>query len=78
MTNTTPILPRTAPDPAAYPRPPAPTPDPHEQGAHKRVVPHHAFTVPQIKTPLVKETMGAAPMAEVEAIQLLAPPSPPT
>ena len=71
MTNTTPILPGVSPNPAAaYPQSPAPTPDPEE--AHKPVAPHHTFTVPQIKIPLVKATMGAAPMAEVEALQLLA------
>lgn len=55
---------------AAYPRPPVPTPDPQE--AHKQVAPHHTFAVPHINIPLVKATTGAAPMAEVEAIQLLA------
>lgn len=69
MTSTTPILPGAAPDPAAaYPRPLAPDP----QEGHKHVAPHHSFTVPQIKIPMVKATMGAAPMAEVEALQLLA------
>ena len=71
MSSTTPIPPGAAPDPAAaYPRPPALAPDLQE--AHKHVPPHRTFAVPQIKIPMVKETMGAAPMAEVEAIQLLA------
>ena len=40
--------------------------------AHARATPHHTFAVPQVKVPMVQQTMGAAPMAEVEAIQLLA------
>lgn len=40
--------------------------------AHARAAPRHTFAVPQIKIPMVQKTMGAAPMAEVEAIQLLA------
>jgi len=30
------------------------------------------FVAPQVKIPMVQKTMGAAPMAEVEALQLLA------
>ncbi len=50
--------------------PPAAAVEPRE--AHARAAPHHTFTVPQIKIPMVQQTMGAAPMAEVEALQLLA------